>query len=105
MIGSKISLIAGIIQALFFYRNLNIEKPNLILQNWPFLIFLIFAIVNFLYFRFLDKNIKQGKVIKYSIFVSIFLLILPFILYYLIGVYFAFKAYQMIKGNLPEPSL
>lgn len=67
------------------YEDLNIQTPNPIFYNGFLISFLIFAIINFFWWLYLKHNNKLNKKIKCSIFISLFFLVVPFVLAYLLS--------------------
>jgi hypothetical protein len=100
VIASKLSLVSGIthsiislnylvigIKLLSLYKDFNVDKPNPILQNRPFILFITFASLSFLSFVFLKNKEKKQIRVPYGLPVSLFLLITPFIILCLTSIY------------------
>ncbi|MEX0616290.1 MAG: hypothetical protein WD231_00590 [Candidatus Woykebacteria bacterium] len=69
------------------YSDLEINKPNPLTQYWPVIMFLLFAFVSWWFWFFLKGKSKQGVKVGYGLIVSLALLIGPFLIFYLVGVY------------------
>jgi|SRR3990167_6416222 len=105
-----ISSVATIIHSLFtlfyffisfrlnsLYEGTNIERPNIIISNWPLITFLIFAILSFLFWTFLKRKESQNAIPKYSLLVSIILLIAPFVIFLLVGMYANYQIDKIVN--------
>lgn len=108
MISIKISFAAGIIHTFlslvliivgFRVSSLFDEfavKRNFFYTNWPLLTFLVFAASSFLFWQFLKTKNKQKAKVSSGLFVSVLLLVAPFIILYASAIFARLQSLQDI---------
>ena len=77
-------------------------KPNLILGNTPFLIFAAFTLINLYFWIFLKKLKSTGSLKKSYTYLAIVLFILPFLIFYLSGIYKGIRQKNEIQNITPS---
>ena len=109
---TKLSLIAGVVHSLLtlfyllagfrlssLYTEVNIDRPHPILSNWPLIVFAIFAVLDFLNFWYLKNKAKQQIKPKYGWMISLLLLIAPFLIFFLVGLYANIQVSKVINES------